>query len=133
MYSGNVPGPDGVLCRDMYVIYFGRSHSLTVSGTETVFTGKEVGKPAVMKDDRPALIVSSTSWTEDEDFGLLFDALKLYNTKAMDVSNELPKLVVVVTGTITVCPEYIGLFGGMLFSFTLIQEKVLSKNSTWAK
>ena len=27
-------------------------------------------------DDRPAILVSSTSWSEDENFTLLFDALK---------------------------------------------------------
>lgn len=42
----------------------------------------------------PGLLVSSTSWTEDEDFSILFNALALYDS---DASNTTP-LVVMVTG-----------------------------------
>lgn len=42
----------------------------------------------------PGLLVSSTSWTEDEDFSILFNALSLYDS---DVNNTSP-LVVMVTG-----------------------------------
>lgn len=31
-----------------------------------------------LKENRPGFIVSSTSWTEDEDFSILFDALNGY-------------------------------------------------------
>ena len=42
-------------------------------------------------------MVSSTSWTDDEDFGLLFDALKLYDVTARNHS-KYPKIVAIVTG-----------------------------------
>lgn len=47
---------------------------------------------------RPALVVSSTSWTADEDFGLLFDALRCYDTRCAANDHTLPNLVVVITG-----------------------------------
>ena len=49
--------------------------------------------------NRPALLISSTSWTEDEDFGLLLDALKQYDLIAKEQqSSNLPKLVCAITG-----------------------------------
>ena len=47
--------------------------------------------------------MSSTSWTPDEDFGILLDALKIYETEARTSNREnangkLPKLLMVITG-----------------------------------
>ncbi|KAL7750951.1 mannosyltransferase [Sorochytrium milnesiophthora] len=44
-----------------------------------------------MRRDRPFVVVSSTSWTEDEDFGLLLDALAA-------VDKQGRRLLVVITG-----------------------------------
>lgn len=47
------------------------------------------------REDRPLLIVSSTSWTEDEDFSMLLKALEDYD----DMSNpSLPRIMCVITG-----------------------------------
>ncbi|KAF8588493.1 glycosyltransferase family 33 protein [Ramaria rubella] len=51
-----------------------------------------------LRSNRPALIVSSTSWTEDEDFGILIAALSLYEQQAQSRAGELPKILVIVTG-----------------------------------
>ncbi|KAI0757528.1 mannosyltransferase [Daedaleopsis nitida] len=57
----------------------------------------------VPRADRPALVVSSTSWTPDEDFGMLLEALKEYERraracKAKGPREQLPKMLVIVTG-----------------------------------
>ena len=49
-------------------------------------------------DGKARLLVSSTSWTADEDFGLLLDALSSYSASATSSHPQLPELVVVITG-----------------------------------
>ncbi|KAI0808981.1 beta-1,4-mannosyltransferase [Irpex lacteus] len=67
-------------------------------------TSSESQPSPVQRDDRPALVVSSTSWTPDEYFGVLFEALSIYNRKAKEQESQsagakkLPKLLMVVTG-----------------------------------
>lgn len=53
--------------------------------------------------DRPALLVSATSWTADEDFSILLTALASYELAAQECktsssSNRLPKVLMVITG-----------------------------------
>lgn len=49
-------------------------------------------------DERTRLVVSSTSWTADEDFSVLLDALSAYSASATSDSPHLPELLVVITG-----------------------------------
>jgi len=51
-------------------------------------------------DRKTGVLVSSTSWTEDEDFGVLLDALVKYEEAIREDKNEenLPNLLVVITG-----------------------------------
>lgn len=58
--------------------------------------GKAVVQP---RENRPAMIISSTSWTADEDFGILLAALELLDKRTSSLSvSEFPNLLVVVTG-----------------------------------
>ncbi len=70
---------------------------LPTDPSSTVFTHTPPDSVPVLSDDRPALIVSSTSWTADEDFSLLLTALDSYQT-SLTQNPSLPRLLVVITG-----------------------------------
>lgn len=61
----------------------------------TIFT-QSVGDDIKLRADRPGLLFSSTSWTPDEDFSILFEALQEY--EALVPTKKLPKLICVITG-----------------------------------
>lgn len=69
----------------------------------TAFSAKESGSSkAQLVKDRPALVVSATSWTADEDFDILLNALSEYDRLAIqpstNVSEALPRVVAIITG-----------------------------------
>ncbi|XP_065899004.1 chitobiosyldiphosphodolichol beta-mannosyltransferase-like [Dysidea avara] len=64
----------------------------------TVFTTYDTADDLVhLRNDRPFLIISSTSWTEDEDFSILLTALEGYD-EAASGEESLPCLLCVITG-----------------------------------
>ncbi|XP_076243537.1 chitobiosyldiphosphodolichol beta-mannosyltransferase isoform X2 [Calliopsis andreniformis] len=56
-----------------------------------------VSNAVQLSPKRPGFIVSSTSWTEDEDFSILLDALQEYENAIVQSCN-LPDLICVITG-----------------------------------
>ena len=77
--------------------------SCTASETQKLFSKLSESYPKVgslMSEgrDRSALLVSSTSWTEDEDFSILLEALKAYEEASVVDPGRLPNLVCVITG-----------------------------------
>lgn len=73
---------------------------LTKSQRIAFLQGLSETKPyaAEIEDGRLKLLVSSTSWTPDEDFSLLLDALVEYSRLAMHSHPHLPKLLAIITG-----------------------------------
>ncbi|KAL7635154.1 UNVERIFIED_CONTAM: hypothetical protein RMT77_014140 [Armadillidium vulgare] len=68
------------------------------SPDKTVFTERFADGRISFYEDRPALIVSSTSWTEDEDFSILLYALQDFERVRSQFKQHYPQLVVVITG-----------------------------------
>ncbi|XP_019745429.1 chitobiosyldiphosphodolichol beta-mannosyltransferase isoform X2 [Hippocampus comes] len=65
---------------------------------KTVFSVRDLNKDTVtLRPDRPTLLISSTSWTEDEDFSILLQALQEYE-KFISAGETLPPLICVITG-----------------------------------
>jgi glycosyltransferase involved in cell wall biosynthesis len=72
--------------------------------------------------DRPALIISSTSWTPDEDFGILLNGLcemeginpvtGVHDTKAI---KDVPRTIVIITGKGPERPRYEALIAKLPF------------------
>jgi len=63
----------------------------------TSLTIKEQGSAARLRTDRPFLLISSTSWTEDEDFGILLSALNEYD-RMKSSDDALPRVICIITG-----------------------------------
>ncbi|XP_075998947.1 chitobiosyldiphosphodolichol beta-mannosyltransferase [Genypterus blacodes] len=64
----------------------------------TTFSCRDLaGDTVTLRPDRPALLLSSTSWTEDEDFSILLKALQDYEGLVKGGAS-LPSLVCVITG-----------------------------------
>ncbi|KAJ8755128.1 hypothetical protein K2173_018926 [Erythroxylum novogranatense] len=59
------------------------SHNLK----ETLFTNLVDGH-VLLRSNRPALVVSSTSWTPDEDFSILLEAAVMYDRRVAAILNE---------------------------------------------
>ncbi|XP_057673310.1 chitobiosyldiphosphodolichol beta-mannosyltransferase [Corythoichthys intestinalis] len=65
---------------------------------KTVFSERDLKNDTVtLRHDRPALLISSTSWTEDEDFSILLQALQEYED-FISAGQNLPSLICVITG-----------------------------------
>ncbi|XP_062294172.1 chitobiosyldiphosphodolichol beta-mannosyltransferase [Scomber scombrus] len=64
----------------------------------TVFSVRDLTDDTVtLRAERPALLISSTSWTEDEDFSILLKALEEYED-FIKGGASLPSLMCVITG-----------------------------------
>lgn len=70
----------------------------------SITTAMQTIQMPTLRPERTALLLSSTSWTADEDFGMLIDALAIYERMATKENSSsggrsgLPKVLMVVTG-----------------------------------
>jgi beta-1,4-mannosyltransferase len=76
-----------------------------------------------LRTERTALLVSSTSWTADEDFGLLLEALEIYNRVASANGGEkgLPRILVIITGKGPLKDMYMGKIQGLQRAWVFVR------------
>ncbi|NXK20714.1 ALG1 mannosyltransferase, partial [Arenaria interpres] len=75
-----------------------RTECVSSNAESSAFTEMDGKTGQVIKTrGRPALLISSTSWTEDEDFSVLLKALEDYE-RFIHEGARLPSLVCVITG-----------------------------------
>ncbi|XP_075141133.1 chitobiosyldiphosphodolichol beta-mannosyltransferase isoform X2 [Leptodactylus fuscus] len=81
-----------------YAPFRARSDFAGTHVERSAFTERNLTTGAVTYNEgRPALLISSTSWTEDEDFSVLLTALEDYDM-LITKGSKLPSLVCVITG-----------------------------------
>jgi len=75
-------------------------YHLQDGGSEATICTERTGTLDSWREGRPAMIVSSTSWTPDEDFGILLDAAEEYDRRVSQMANckRFPRLLIIVTG-----------------------------------
>ncbi|KAK0420431.1 hypothetical protein QR680_014680 [Steinernema hermaphroditum] len=64
----------------------------------TRFSYRDADGVAHLRESRPLILLSSTSWTDDEDFGILLNALKAVDSNISASSAPLPHFCVIITG-----------------------------------
>jgi beta-1,4-mannosyltransferase len=74
-----------------------RSWCASKESNQTLFTAKQNFGGVRIRRGRPALVTSSTSWTPDEDFGVLLDALVALDSRITQENVDL-RVLMVVTG-----------------------------------
>jgi len=66
---------------------------------ETIFTTIDQQGKSQLKCNRPILLISSTSWTMDEDFNLLLDAVDQIEVYLGSTPGDsFPDVVIIITG-----------------------------------
>lgn len=68
------------------------------NGDATAFTRMTENGDVKLRESRPGLLVSSTSWTPDEDFQILLNALIHYEEEVSKDEVKYPQLICVITG-----------------------------------
>ncbi|KAF7265936.1 hypothetical protein GWI33_020677 [Rhynchophorus ferrugineus] len=82
-----------------FLIRLGQTYNVLLDGPNSTIFTELIDNEVKLKRSRPAFIVSSTSWTEDEDFSILFDSLQEYENEIVNGNlHRLPTLICFITG-----------------------------------